>query len=69
MAVLAFFQNMGPGEWIIIFAILLLLFGATRIPQLARSLGKSMGEFKKGVREGAEDGKAEDKDESKSPKA
>lgn len=36
----------GP-EWIIIFVVILLLFGAKKIPDLARGLGKSMGEFKK----------------------
>ncbi len=36
----------GP-EWIVIFIVVLLLFGAKKIPELARGLGKSMGEFKK----------------------
>ncbi len=36
----------GP-EWIAIFVVILLLFGAKKIPELARGLGKSMGEFKK----------------------
>lgn len=36
----------GP-EWIAIFVVVLLLFGAKKIPELARGLGKSMGEFKK----------------------
>lgn len=34
-------------EWIAIFVVVLLLFGAKKIPELARGLGKSMGEFKK----------------------
>ena len=34
-------------EWIVIFVVVLLLFGAKKIPELARGLGKSMGEFKK----------------------
>ena len=54
MLYLGFLQNMGATEWIIIFAVVLLVFGASRIPQIARSLGKSSGEFKKGLREGAE---------------
>ena len=53
MHTLAFLQNMGPSEWIIILVIALLLFGATRLPKLARSLGKSANEFKEGLREGA----------------
>jgi sec-independent protein translocase protein TatA len=37
----------GTQELIIIFVIILLLFGAKKLPELARGLGKSMGEFKK----------------------
>jgi len=55
MPALGFLQNIGPGEILLILAVLLLLFGATRIPQIARSLGRSASEFKKGIREGAED--------------
>lgn len=39
--------NLGGQEMMIIFIIVLLLFGAKKIPELARGLGKSMGEFKK----------------------
>ena len=42
----------GPGELIIILAIVMLLFGAKRLPGLSRSLGKSLSEFKKGREEG-----------------
>lgn len=45
-APLAFGLPQGP-EWIIIFVVVLLLFGAKKIPELARGLGKSMGEFKR----------------------
>lgn len=45
-APLAFGMPQGP-EWVIIFVVVLLLFGAKKIPELARGLGKSMGEFKK----------------------
>ncbi|MFC7335678.1 twin-arginine translocase TatA/TatE family subunit [Haloferula chungangensis] len=41
------FMNLGGPEMIAIFVIILLLFGAKKIPELARGLGKSMGEFKK----------------------
>ena len=60
----AFLQNIGPSEWILIIVVLLLVFGASRIPQIARSLGKSASEFKKGVREGAEE-KPSDVEEKK----
>lgn len=45
-ATLAFGMPQGP-EWVFIFIVVLLLFGAKKIPELARGLGKSMGEFKK----------------------
>lgn len=43
--------GLGGQELLIILAILLLLFGATRIPQLAGALGKSIKEFKKSTNE------------------
>ncbi len=42
---------MGGTELLIILAIILLFFGATRVPQLGRSLGQSMREFRKGASE------------------
>lgn len=42
----------GFGEMLPILIIVILLFGAKRIPDLARSLGKSLSEFKKGREEG-----------------
>lgn len=44
---LAFIGGLGGQEMIIIFLIVLLLFGAKKLPELARGVGKSMGEFKK----------------------
>ena len=43
--------NLGIGELIVIFLIILLLFGAARLPEIARSLGKSIKEFKKAGKE------------------
>lgn len=50
--------GLGYQELLIILVIVLILFGANRLPELARSLGSSVKEFKKGVNEvkaGAED--------------
>ncbi len=44
-------MRIGWTEILIILALILLLFGAKRLPELARSLGKSLKEFKKGVQE------------------
>lgn len=35
-------------EWVIILAIIILIFGAKKIPEIARSLGRAAGEFRKG---------------------
>lgn len=50
----AFLGTLGTQEMVLIFLVLLLLFGAKKLPQLARGMGKSMGEFKK-AREEFED--------------
>jgi len=60
--VFGFLQNVGPWQLIIVVAVIALLFGGKKIPELARSLGKAKGEFKKGLAEGEkEDLEAEDK--------
>jgi len=41
------FGPLGYPEMVVIFLIILLLFGAKKLPGLARGLGKSMGEFRK----------------------
>jgi len=43
--------SLGFGEILLIFLVLLLLFGAKRLPELARGLGKSLREFKKATNE------------------
>ena len=58
---LGFFDTLGPGELLVILAVVLLLFGAKRLPEMARSLGKSSREFKKGLREGQDEEEAEKK--------
>lgn len=52
MLPLGFIQNIGPTQLLIVLMIILLLFGSSKLPDLARSLGRSLGEFKKGRDEG-----------------
>ena len=41
--------NIGPGEIVLLLLLALLLFGAKRLPEIGRSLGKGMREFKDSV--------------------
>lgn len=43
--------RVGTGELVLIFLIILLLFGANRLPEIARSVGKAIREFKKAGKE------------------
>ena len=45
--------NIGPLEIIIVLVVVLVLFGGSQLPKLARSLGQAQNEFKKGLNEGA----------------
>ncbi|MGH8928888.1 MAG: twin-arginine translocase TatA/TatE family subunit [Acidimicrobiia bacterium] len=51
------FSPKGP-EWIVILVVVLLIFGARKLPELARSLGASAKEFRKGIQEGSEEAAA-----------
>ncbi len=53
--------HLGPLEILLIVLVILLLFGASRIPKLMRSLGQGVKEFKHGVQSEGED-KEEDED-------
>ena len=44
--------NWGPWQILIVALVIVVLFGSTKLPELARSLGKATGEFKKGCEEG-----------------
>lgn len=44
------FAALGAVEWVVILVIVVLLFGARKLPQLAHSLGSSITEFKKGMK-------------------
>ena len=54
-------MGLGGSELLIIFAIIMLLFGATKLPNLARGLGQSIREFKKAAAEDAPSTTAEPK--------
>ncbi|HET9876888.1 MAG TPA: Sec-independent protein translocase subunit TatA [Mycobacterium sp.] len=45
------FANFGPGHWAVLAVVVIVLFGAKRLPDAARSLGKSLRIFKSEVRE------------------
>jgi len=57
---LALFGSFGGQEIVYILVIVLLLFGAKRLPELARSLGQGIKEFRKSVKEISEDTESED---------
>ncbi len=66
MDTLAFIPGMqGHTEIILVIFVIVLLFGAKKLPELSRSLGKSLGEFKKGQQEGAAPDQKEDEVEKK----
>jgi sec-independent protein translocase protein TatA len=44
-------MNLGGPELLIVLAVVLLIFGSKKVPELARSLGKAQNEFKAGTRD------------------
>jgi sec-independent protein translocase protein TatA len=59
--------GIGAQEILLILLIILLLFGARKIPEIARGLGRSMSEFKRGLREVDEEIKKEGEPEKREP--
>ncbi|MFO7779073.1 MAG: twin-arginine translocase TatA/TatE family subunit [Nitriliruptoraceae bacterium] len=53
-------MRLGPTELVIILVIVLLLFGAKRLPDLAGSIGSSMKEFRKATKDALDDDDAAD---------
>ncbi|MBQ5326690.1 MAG: twin-arginine translocase TatA/TatE family subunit [Oscillospiraceae bacterium] len=43
------FGRIGMGELLLIFGIVLIVFGPTKLPSLAKSMGEAIAEFKKGA--------------------
>ncbi|MFQ6091812.1 MAG: twin-arginine translocase TatA/TatE family subunit [bacterium] len=59
----------GPGELLIVLLVILLLFGAKRLPELARGLGKGIREFRRATSGIEDEIKLEEKTEEKNEKA
>jgi sec-independent protein translocase protein TatA len=57
--------GLGYQELLIILVIVLVLFGANRLPELAKSLGSSVKEFKKGINEASKEDATASKDGDK----
>lgn len=55
--------SLGSGELIVVLIIVLLVFGGSQLPKLAKNLGKAQNEFKKGLSDGMKD---DDEESSKS---
>jgi sec-independent protein translocase protein TatA len=53
----------GP-EWFIVLAVVLVIFGGSQLPKLARNLGKAQKEFKDGLSEGQKDAEVKPADTS-----
>ncbi len=56
-------RSLGPVELLIIFGIILLLFGVGRISGLGRELGSAISEFRKGVRQNDKPDAEDDEDD------
>jgi sec-independent protein translocase protein TatA len=54
--------GLGPTEMVVIVLVIFLLFGATRLPQLAKALGQSKRAFREGIDEGEREERKEIKE-------
>ena len=52
-------MSLGPWEIVLIFVVLLLVFGGKKLPELARGLGEGLKEFKKATKEIKDDIKSD----------
>lgn len=66
---LAFFSGIGTQEILIVGAVVLVLFGGAKIPELMRGLGKGVSEFKNGIEESKQSLKQALEDEPSQPRA
>jgi len=65
---LAFLNDLGPMELLLIFLVIFVVFGANKLPKIARDLGKGIREFKKSLSGEEDDVQEELKKEEPSPK-
>jgi len=61
--------SIGAPELLIVLVIILLVFGGTKLPQLARSLGRAQSEFRKGTHEPGDDEPDPARTDDSTPKA
>jgi sec-independent protein translocase protein TatA len=61
------FANFGPGHWAVLAIVMIVLFGAKKLPGAARSLGKSMRIFKAELGELQNEGKLKNLDAAANP--
>jgi len=59
------FSKLGPMEIVLILLVVVLIFGAGKLPQLGRAMGDTIKEFKKSMKDATGDEKAEEKNEQK----
>lgn len=61
--------GLGPWELLIVFFVILLLFGAKRLPEIAQGMGKGIREFKKAMKDTTDElkGSVDTKDDSSVP--
>jgi sec-independent protein translocase protein TatA len=56
------FEDLGPMKLILILVIILVLFGAKKIPDIAKSIGQGIKEFKNGIKDSSDDEKPDNKE-------
>lgn len=61
------FAFLDPPEIILIIVVVLVLFGGSQLPKLAKNLGKAQQEFKAGLADGQKDGDKKDADKGDTP--
>ncbi len=62
-------RNIGPFELLLIVLILVLLFGARKLPELGKSIGESIKNFRTSMKEASRDDSAPEKKDDSSPAA